>query len=75
VRYSIIELLKENDMIGVGQMAVKMNLTQPEMSGHLNLMYNYRLVLRKRVGKTIVYSANWELLDYISDFTDKLHNR
>lgn len=57
VRREIISLLKERDMTA-GEIADRLNVTKPTLSGHFNVLKSADLVISERNGTTITYSLN-----------------
>jgi len=56
-RQSILELLKDREM-SVGEIVVHFKLTQPTISYHLGLLRRAGVVLARREGKQVYYTAN-----------------
>jgi len=56
-RQSILELLKDREM-SVGEIVACFDLTQPTISHHLGLLRRAGLVLTRREGRQVYYTAN-----------------
>lgn len=56
-RQAILELLKDREM-NVGEIAACFRLTQPTISYHLGLLRRAGVVLARREGKRVYYTAN-----------------
>jgi ArsR family transcriptional regulator len=56
-RQSILELLKHREM-SVGEIVACFKLTQPTISHHLGLLRRAGVVLARREGKQVYYTAN-----------------
>jgi DNA-binding transcriptional ArsR family regulator len=56
-RQKVFELL-EGKELSVGEIAEKLNLTQPNVSHHLNILKQAGCVNSRREGKNIFYSVN-----------------
>ncbi len=55
-------MLKECDMTA-GEIADKLTVTKPTLSGHLNILKAADLVITERQGTTITYSLNTTVVD------------
>ena len=61
-RQDILELLQDREM-SVGEIAACFRQTQPTISHHLGLLRRARVVLARREGKQVYYTANRCCLD------------
>ena len=61
-RQAILELLKSREM-SVGEIVAHFELTQPTISHHLGLLRRAGVVLARREGKQVYYTANQCCLD------------
>ncbi len=57
VRRKIISLLKDKDMTA-GEIADRLDVTKPTLSGHFNVLKSADLIIAERNGTTITYSLN-----------------
>jgi len=57
VRREIISLLKDKDMTA-GEIADRLDVTKPTLSGHFNVLKSADLIIAERSGTTITYSLN-----------------
>ncbi len=57
VRREIISLLKDKDMTA-GEIADRLDVTKPTLSGHFNVLKSADLIIAERRGTTITYSLN-----------------
>ncbi len=57
VRREIISLLKDKDMTA-GEIADRLDVTKPTLSGHFNVLKSADLIIAERNGTTITYSLN-----------------
>ncbi len=62
-RLEIIEVLRGNKQLGVGELAARLKVTNANVSQHLALMRKQNIVKTQRQGNTILYSlANPKIL-------------
>ncbi len=59
-RQKILEILQNEGEMCVGDLVEMFNVSQPTISHHLNFLKQANLVIRRREGKQIYYSANQE---------------
>lgn len=58
-RISILSLLRDKEnKLSVTQICENLKLTQPEVSRHLSILKNKRILLFERIGVNIFYSIN-----------------
>ncbi|VAW00998.1 hypothetical protein MNBD_ALPHA01-2452 [hydrothermal vent metagenome] len=57
VRREIISLLKDKDLTA-GEIADRLDVTKPTLSGHFNVLKSADLIIAERSGTTITYSLN-----------------
>ena len=61
-RGEIINLLQQNGAMSLKQIYTKLSFSQNETSVHVLLMYRCGYLKRERVGKTILFSVNRDVI-------------
>ena len=62
VRRDIIAILRESDRTA-GEVAERLDVSKPTLSGHFNVLKDAGLVHARRQGTTITYSLNASILE------------
>ena len=57
-RQHILELLHQHGTLSANQIVAKVDLSQPTVSHHLQILHQAKIVESKRQGKEIFYSIN-----------------
>lgn len=71
-RVKIISMLSETDSMNVGEITQRLNMGQPETSGHLILLKNLGILKKKRSGKMSLYSINYDMVNEIIRISNDL---
>jgi DNA-binding transcriptional ArsR family regulator len=62
-RRTVLRLLSEQERLSAGEIAEKLQIAKPTLSGHLNVLKVADLVVAERQGTTIWYRSNMTVLE------------
>ncbi|WP_058234363.1 metalloregulator ArsR/SmtB family transcription factor [Devriesea agamarum] len=73
-RRDILRVLRENDSLLAGEIARRLNIPAPTLSGHLNALKSADLISGERRGVSIRYRVNTTVVeDTLTSFLDLLN--
>lgn len=72
IRLQILQTLLEEGEKCVDDLIKKCRTTQPNISFHLTVLKNAKLVINRKDGKRIFYSLNWHELEKIVKWLQKI---
>lgn len=73
-RHAILDCVRKNEKIKVGDIVKKMKISQPTVSHHLKILCDAEIVVSEKKGKEVFYSLHEKsIIKCCSGFMERFH--